>query len=217
MSSSTARVIGNDLTLATGGKVKNCTAGSAAGEVMEYDQVRTMVATGATDNLLLRADGTGGHLMQPCVSVGCSDTGVLTGTSGGAQGAGTMTAPLGATSADANVTTGAGGADDTFDFALTDNVNYELKIITVAKDQTTGKRFMRTSRVLCYAASGASNMFSQDAPVESLWDADAGSLFTAASGAITKTGASIRVTHKAVANAVKWSTHVQAWVIPDAA
>lgn len=119
------------------------------------------------------------------------------------------------TASDENVTTAAGGANDTFDFPLEDGKSYELRIITIAKDQSTGKRFMRTSRVLAYAEGGAASMFSQNAPLESIWDADAGSLFDATSAAITKTGANIRVTHKAVANAVKWSTYV--WVIAELA
>lgn len=88
MSDGTVKNTGNDLIMPAGGKIKTLTAGSASGEAVEYDQLNTAVATGSTDNRVLRADGTGGHKTQNS-PVSISDAGVVSG----------LAAPLAATDA----------------------------------------------------------------------------------------------------------------------
>lgn len=198
MPSSTARVIGNDLTLATGGKVKNCTAAAASGEVMEYDQVRTMVATGATDNKLLRADGTQGHTVQ--------GSAVSIDDSGRASNSGNALVDVGAGTSDVNRTVTGGGANNTFDVPIPDDSC--VRAIVESWVLINGKYEHLISEVLCRRIS-AGTVVVHDVTRNTYTPDPSGGVIDSTYHAFAASTSNLRLTRKAHGSLDGiWSTHV---------
>lgn len=204
MSDGTWKNTGNDLIGPSGGKVTGMTAGTATGHAVEYDQVRTMVATGGTANRLLRASGTGGHTTQNS-ALGCTDGGILTGATAGAQGATTTTSSLGSASGSAvDQDIAAASSDFTADLpiAASTTVDVRVQIVIVDSGDSDKKRRIRGRLLVERGPSGSPAIIGGpfgDSPDEWLHTDDATSIYVADDpvtlyGAPSISGNNLRIT-----------------------